>query len=197
MTKQLCLRNDVILEVSWRPREDARIQLADASCRTDTDDFAMPDSVYKRLCHLTKFYPQVDLFASTLLHKTDIFYSRNPTLGSSGANGLNFKWDKRSYCHPPKNLMQEVFRKIEAEPMLDMMLVFLKTAHNTDYKKFLDEESYFKDYVRMVIKFDSTVHFPGETNSPFMRSNHTWYAVRIVKPCNDVRLSYSDVYEIG
>ena len=197
MTKQLCLRNDVILEVSWRPREDARIELADASCRTDTDDFAMPDPVYKRLCHLTKFYPQVDLFASTLLHKTDIFYSRNPTLGSSGANALNFKWDKRSYCHPPKNLMQEVFRKIETEPELDMMLVLLKTAHDTDYRKFLDEENYFKNYVQMVIKFDSTVHFPGETNSSFVRTNHTWYAMRIVKPYNDVRLSHSDIYNMG
>ena len=80
----------------------------------------------------------MDLFASTLSHKTNIFYSRNPTLGSSGANALNFKWDKKSYCHPPKALMQEVFRKIEAEPKLDMMLVFLKTSLNTDFKKFLD-----------------------------------------------------------
>ena len=93
--------------------------------------------------------------------------------------------------------MQEVFRKIETEPKLDMMLVFLKTAHDTDYRKFLDEENYFKDYVKMVIRFDSTVHFPGETNSPFVRSNHTWYAMRIVKPCNDERLSHSDIYNMG
>ena len=93
--------------------------------------------------------------------------------------------------------MQEVFRKIEAESKLDMMLVFLKTAHDTDYRKFLEDGNYFKNYVRMVIKFDSTVHFPGETNSPFVRSNHTWYAMRIVKPCNDERLSQSDVYHMG
>ena len=78
--------------------------------------------------------------------------------------------------------MQEVFRKIEAEPKLDMMLVFLKTSHNTDLNKFLDEENRFKDY--------------AETKSSFIKSNHTWYAMRIVKPNNDVRLSYSDVYNI-
>ena len=195
-TKQICLRSNIILEVSWKPRGDARIQLADASCRTDTDDFAINDPTYKKLCHLARFYPQVDLFASTLLHKTDIFYSRNPTLGSSGANALNFKWDKKSYCHPPKVLVQEVFRKIEEEPKLDVMLVFLKTSHNTDFKKFLDEENRFKDYVRMVIQFDSTVHFPGEVKSFFMMSNHTWYAMRIVKPNSNVRLSLSDIYHM-
>ena len=194
MTKQICLRNDIILEVSWKPREDAKIQLADASCRTDTDDFAIPDHVYKRLCHLTQFRPQVDLFASTLLHKINIFYSKIPTLGSSGANALNFSWDKKSYCHPPKNLMKDVFRKIEVEPKLDMLLVFLKTTHDTDFRKFIEDEIYFKNYVKLVITFESTVHFPGETSSSFVRSNHTWYAMKIVKPCNNVRLSCSDIY---
>ena len=152
--------------------------------------------VYKRLCHLTQFRPQVDLFASTLLHKTNIFYSKNPTLGSSGANALNFSWDKKSYCHPPKNLMKDVFRKIEVEPKLDMLLVFLKTTHDTDFRKFIEDEIYFKNYVKLVITFESTVHFPGETSSSFVRSNHTWYAMKIVKPCNNVRLSYSDIYHM-
>ena len=86
MTKQICLRNDIILEVLWKPREDSRIQLADASCRTDTNEFTISNSSYKQLCHLARFHPQVDLFASTLLHKAECFYSRNPTLGSSGAD---------------------------------------------------------------------------------------------------------------
>ena len=92
--------------------------------------------------------------------------------------------------------MQEVFKKIEAEPRLDMMLVFLKTSHNTDLRKFLDEEDRFKDYIRMIIQFDSTVHFQGETKSLFMISNHSWYAMRIIKPNDHVRLSYSDIYYI-
>ena len=66
-----------------------------------------------------------------------------------------------------------------------------------DYKKFLDGENCFKDYVRMVIKFNSTVHFPGETNSIFVKAVHTWYAMRIVKPCNNERLSCSDIYYMG
>ena len=36
--KQICVRNDIILEVSWRPRTDGRIQLADTACRTSTDE---------------------------------------------------------------------------------------------------------------------------------------------------------------
>ena len=102
-----CLRNDVILEIAWRPRSNNKMVLADISCRTNTDDFSIPKKRYDKLCRLFKFKPEVDLFASTILHRTDLFYSKTPTLGSSGANALNFKWDQKSYCHPPKNLCHE------------------------------------------------------------------------------------------
>ena len=39
------LRNDVILEISWRPRSDRRITLADTSSRTCTDDYALPQRI--------------------------------------------------------------------------------------------------------------------------------------------------------
>ena len=55
-----------------------------------------------------------DLFASSILHKTEFFYSKAPMLGSWGANAINFKWNRESYCHPPKYLVYEVSKKIEA-----------------------------------------------------------------------------------
>ena len=192
-TKELCVKNDILLEVSWKPREDIRIQLADVSCRTSTDEFSLPHKIYKQVCTHFNFYPKVDLFASTILHKTDYFYSKMPTLGSSGANALNFPWNERSYCHPPTVLIQDVFKKIEAERILDMTLIFLKTAHDTDLRKLLDEEGRFKNYVRAVIQFDSKVHFPGENPSRFMISYHTWYAMRIIKPCDQTQLTSVDI----
>ena len=74
-----------------------------------------------------------------------------------------------------------------------MTLIFLKTAHDTDLKKFLDEEGRFKKYVRAIIQFDSKVHFPGKNPTKFMISCHTWYAMRIIKPCDQTQLTSVDI----
>ena len=194
--KLKCLRNDVILEIAWRPRSDRRITLADTSSRTSTDDFALPQRRYKELCRIFKFKPEVDLFASTILHKTNFFYSRTPTLGSSGANALNFKWTQKSYAHPPKNLCNEVYKKIEAEETLDLVLVMLSTKHDADFARFLKDTTTFKDYVKMCILFESRVHFPGENPSRFMVSNHSWHAFRIVKNGSSYNLKTKDIYHL-
>ena len=194
--KVKCLRNDVILEISWRPRSDERIALADTSSRTNTDDYALPLKRYKELCKIFKFTPEVDLFASTILHKTEFFYSRAPTLGSAGANALNFKWDQKSYAHPPKNLCNEVFKKIETEESLDLILVMLSTKHDTDFTKFLKNRNTFKDYVKMCIYFESRVYFPGKRASKFMISKHSWHALRIVKNGVKHNLKTKDIYHL-
>ena len=136
------------------------------------DDFSLPKKKYNELCKLFSFKPEVDLFASTILHKTDAFYSKVPTLGSSGANALNFKWDQRSYCHPPKNLCHEVFKKIEAEETLDLVLIMLSARHDSDFARFLEDNNTFKDYVKMCVFFESKVHYPGKNPTNFMLSNH-------------------------
>ena len=188
------MRNNVILEITWRPRNDWKITLADTSCRTDTDDFALPHQTYKELCSHFKFKPVVDLFASTLLHKTDLFYSKRPTLGSSGANALFFKWNQKSYAHPPKNLCNEVFKKIESEENLDLILVILHTTHNSDFARFLKNDKTFKDYVKGCVHFESRIHFPGKKPSRFMISSHFWYALRIVKNGTNYNLKLRDIY---
>ena len=131
--KQICVRNDIILEVSWKPRTDGRIQLADTACRTSTDEYSIPKQKYKQICQFFNFKPSADLFASSLLHKTPFFYSEKPTLGSAGANALNFKWNQKSYCHPPRNLVYDVFKKIESE---NIVLILHKTNHDTDLRRF-------------------------------------------------------------
>ena len=41
------------------------------------------------------------------------------------------------YCHPPKNLMHKVFTKIESSKKLELILIVLSAAHNTDFNRFL------------------------------------------------------------
>ena len=194
--KLKCLRNDIVLEISWRPRSNRKIVLADTSSRTSTDDYALPLRRYKELCKIFNFEPVVDLFASTILHKTDCFYSKTPTLGSAGANALNFKWNRKSYAHPPKNLCHEVFKKIDTEESLDLVLVMLSTKHDADFAKYLKDRNTFKDYVKMCIYFESRVHFPGRRPSKFMVSNHSWHAIRIVKNGTKHNLKVKDIYHL-
>ena len=139
-----CLESDIILEVTWKSRNSKTISLADTSCKSDTDDFSLPIKVYKMLIKHFDMKIECDLFASTLLHRVNFFYSRIPTCGSSGANALKFEWDMTSYCHPPKNLIFKVFKKIETSTILDLLLIILKTAHDSDLKLFVEEDGCFK-----------------------------------------------------
>ena len=91
-------------------------------------------------------------------------------------------------------LMHQVTKKIEAEKSIDLLLIFLKTKHNTDLKRFLTEDGCFKSYIKMIVAFDSKVHFPGDKPSRFMISRHSWYAMRIVKNNHVCKLKLKDIY---
>ena len=90
--------------------------------------------------------------------------------------------------------MFDVFKKIEAEKYLDLMLILLKTNHDSDLKRFMDGNGFFKNYVKTVVHFESRVHFPGDRPSKFMISNHHWYAVRILKHDTLYNFRKSDIY---
>ena len=92
--------------------------------------------------------------------------------------------------------MFDVFKKIEAEKYIDLLLILLKTNHNTDFKRFTDKNGHFKSYVKMVVAFESKVYSPGDKPSKFMLSNHTWYAMRILKHNKLYNFKESDIYFI-
>ena len=95
---------------------------------------------------------------------------------------------------PPKNLCNEVFKKIESEENLDLILVILRTTHNSDFARFLKNDKTFKDYVKGCVHFESRIHFPGKKPSRFMISSHFWYALRIVKNGTNHNLRLRDIY---
>ena len=195
--KLTCIEHDIILEISWKPRTDSLIQLADTSCRSSTDEFAIKNGNYRKICKFFNFRPKVDLFASSLLHRTKTFYSKMPTLGSSGANALNFNWDSPSFCHPPRYLNFDVFKKIEAESHADLLLIILQTIHNTDLKRFTNSNGHFRSYVKTVAAFESKIHHPGNNPSKFMISKHSWYALRILKHDTLYDFKMSDIIQLS
>ena len=88
--------------------------------------------------------------------------------------------------------MFEVFKKIESEKHIDIVLIFLKTIHDTDIRR--NGNGHFKSYVKMVATFESRVYFPGDKPSKFMLSNHTWYAMRIIKNNKLYNFKVSDIF---
>ena len=192
--KDWCLERNIILEVVWKPRESSIIKTADTSCRSDTDDYALPNQIYRFLVHHFKLNIQCDLFASTLLHRHVFFYSRIPTCGSHGADALKFPWNKTSFCHPPAKLLFKVFKKIEAsKEKLDLLLIILKTKHDTDFKLFMENKSDFKYYVKGCVNFETRVHCPNPPTK-FMMEMHSWWALHISKCGINYNKTYRDIY---
>ena len=191
--KDWCLENNIILDVVWRPRESSIIKTADTSCRSDTDDYSLPNEIYRFIVHHFKLNIQCDLFASTLLHRHAFFYSRIPTCGSHGADALKFSWDKTSFCHPPVRLLYKVYKKIEASDNLNLLLIILKTKHDTDFKLFMKNEFDFKYYVKGCVKFETRVHCPNPPTK-FMLEMHSWWALHISKCDVDYKRTRRDIY---
>ena len=105
----------MILDVVWCPRTDQSVQLCDNSCKSDTDEFTLPDNVHSKILKTLNVEVSMNLFASTALHRCKLFYTKKPSLGSSGADALKFDWSSKEtmFCFPPKNLLFKVFSKIE------------------------------------------------------------------------------------
>ena len=116
-----------------------------------------------------------DLFPSSISHqKFESFYSRIPTLGSSGCDALKFDWSRyASYCFPPKNLAYKVFLK-------NIVWVLLKTKHDTIFKLLQIDELTFKPYVKKCLMFESKVYSPSLCNK-YTTEMHTWYVLHILK----------------
>ena len=189
--------NDIILDVVWAPRTDQSIQLCDNTCKADTDEFTLPDNIYMRILETLDVKVSVDLFASTVLHRCELFYTKKPSLGSIGANSLRFDWSSKEtlFCFPPKNLMFKVFSKIESAEEVNLVLVFLKTNGDTIFKLFTDGDQHFKSYVKNCLTFDSRIYSPFFQNK-FTISIHKWYVLHIVKGHKPFHVSIDEIIKI-
>ena len=187
--------NNIILDVVWCPRTNESLMLADNSCKSDTDEFTLPDNVYEKILKTLNVNISLDLFASSTIHRSEMFYTKKPSLGSLGANALRFNWggDTVKFCFPPKNLLFKVFKKIEATEELNLVLVFLKTKGDIIFKLFIQGNN-FKDYIKKCLVFDSKVYSPF-FQSKFTVSTHTWYVMHITKD-RVYNLSLKDIIEI-
>ena len=176
------LDNHAVVEIVWKPRSDSLVKLADTSSRSDSDEYSLPKSRFNQIEEILNVRMKHDLFASSISHqKLESFYSRFPTLGSSGCDALKFDWARFvSYCFPPKNLSYKVFQKIESSPVLNVVWVLMKTKHDTIFKLLKLDKLTFKPYVKKCLMFCSRVYSPSLCTK-FTTEMHTWYVLHIIK----------------
>ena len=188
------LDNKAVVEVIWKPRSNNLVELADTSSKSDTDEYSLPRSKFNRIVKIFKVQLDHDLFASSISHqKFTSFYSRLPTLGSSGCDALKFAWAEHiNYCFPPKNLLHKVFLKIEASPVLNIVWIFMKTKHNIIFELLKKNDLSFKDYVKKCLMFDCRVYSPTII-SKFTTEMHTWYAFHIIKGGKKYHCNIDDI----
>ena len=77
-------------------------------------------------------------------------------------------------------MLFKVFKKIETSKEVDLLLIILKTKHDTDFKLFLEDDVKFKSYVKGCVKFESRVYCPNPPTK-FMLEKHSWWAIHILK----------------
>ena len=59
--------NNIILDVAWCSRKEQSLQLADNSCKSNTDEFQLPDNVFTKIVEALGVKLTMDLFASSVL----------------------------------------------------------------------------------------------------------------------------------
>ena len=91
--------------------------LADFKSRhfVDNTEWELNPKIFKRICLLFG-KPEVDLFASRLNKKVDLFVSWNPDPDAWRIDAFTFKWtDKLFYVFPPFSLVARVLQKVQTD----------------------------------------------------------------------------------
>ncbi|XP_059097730.1 uncharacterized protein LOC131892025 isoform X1 [Tigriopus californicus] len=110
-----CRSHFITLQSLWLPRSDPRIAIADHLSRFfDLQDWGLSHLSYLALLEVLPYPPTIDLFASDSNTKCRSFFSKTPSVFSSGVNAFSFDWSQFGFglCCPPPNLIASSIRHI-------------------------------------------------------------------------------------
>ena len=110
---EFCEERDLWVTAAHIPgRENVE---ADRESRTKGHtEWELPDDVFQ---YISDFLgaPVVDLFASRLAHKLNVYYSWLPDPGASAIDALSLPWPNDYYAFPPFSIVLKVVQKALAE----------------------------------------------------------------------------------
>ena len=107
---EFCLARNILIKASFlKGRFNSR---ADAlSRRADYHSYSLPSSLFLYLCNSFTIFPEIDLFASRLNYKLNIYFSEGPDPRSSGFDAFLMNWPNSVYAFPPITLIGKFLDK--------------------------------------------------------------------------------------
>ena len=80
---------------------------------------------FDKILQLVNFVPQIDLFATDLNHKVDLYMSPCPDHQAVAVDAMNNSWDKWDYLYlfPPNAMISKALAKLRASKFREALLV--------------------------------------------------------------------------
>ena len=119
---EFCLPRNIIIKASYLKGDLNK--RADALSRQEKDpSFSLPLSLFHYFCDQFSLSPHIDLFASRLNKKLDLYYSKGPDPYSAGFNALVMNWNGVVYAFPPIKLVGTFINKFIHDNAQDALLI--------------------------------------------------------------------------
>ena len=158
--------------VAWMPRLSPEIVLADTTSRFSTDEWALKPEDFQFILDHMEEPPTLDCFASSFLSVCPVFYSRYPTIDSSGAGGEHCDWEHEScYVVAPRYLYFQVVDRINQLKSASGVAVFLDNRERVLERTWLADTNHYPEFVTNVFYRRIRVNSPA-LSTKFTRSAH-------------------------
>ncbi len=163
---------DIKIHCFWSRRSDENMQYADeGSKRITTDEWGLSPESYNYITKHFNFYPDTDAFASEIMTKCAVFYSKLPDRKTSGVDFFlqELSTQRKYFACPPVKLIHKAWRTIVNTPGLSILFLVPNWRSNAFYAAFLDHDDFkpcikkYKVFQASFVSASENCLFKGET----------------------------------
>ena len=190
-----CLEKKIDLRVTWIPRSHDLLVEADMLSRKDTDEYSLRNRDFQYVVRRFGEEFTLDAFASKFLHRTAKYYSRYPSPGSAGTDGLYQPWEGEVvWLFPPRKLLGQCIRRLQVESSFKGALISFDNAEGLT-KMMMFPDDHAPDYVSQVIRYPVKVRmsytedFSDSVQNSFSNNWHNLVVVFLDKQRRQSKLS--------
>jgi Reverse transcriptase (RNA-dependent DNA polymerase) len=165
LVSDLCVQNDIVLDVSWIPRSLNNV--ADIVSKTyDGESYSVTDSFYHTVVQDFGQVPNLDPLADNTNCKTPRFFSKLPCPHTLGVDAFQYYWGPPNICwlFPPPKMVVKVLTKLQFDKGEGLLLIpQWKNAHFYPSLRGLALK-----YVIKKLSYDgSNIFLPGDDPTSF------------------------------
>ena len=160
-----CLSRGIDLRVTWARRTHTFIEVADALSRRSTDEYSLRRRDEEYIKKQVPFVCTLDVFASDFSHVCAKFYSKMPSMYSSGTDGMYSPWQEVCWIFPPRRLLANAIRRIHVEEGLVGVLIALKTTERLIEKWLFNDNDHAPPFVQDTWQYPMKVKMSSGQNN--------------------------------